>query len=134
MEHIVSSHCRVLRKVTNDSSFSKVVRYLSLPIRVQGACVNTKEERVVAWADGLHNSVDGRGLRELIDSFLLNLESEAPGMFILATQAPASFSHLRAAVIFNGNDDVASCLSPSRLFRISRTFVNTGGILNVQAT
>ncbi|KER29741.1 hypothetical protein T265_03653 [Opisthorchis viverrini] len=38
--------------------------FLSLPIRVHGACVNTKEELVAAWGESLHNSADGRGLRE----------------------------------------------------------------------
>ncbi|GAA49193.1 retrovirus-related Pol polyprotein from type-1 retrotransposable element R2 [Clonorchis sinensis] len=34
--------------------------------------VNTKEELVAAWGDSLHNSVDGRGLRELVASPLSN--------------------------------------------------------------
>ncbi|GAA57813.1 hypothetical protein CLF_113229 [Clonorchis sinensis] len=42
------------------------------PIRVHGSCVNTKEELVAAWGDSLHNSVDGRGLRELVASPLSN--------------------------------------------------------------
>ncbi|KER32606.1 hypothetical protein T265_01294 [Opisthorchis viverrini] len=48
----------------------KIVRDLSLPIRAHGACVNTKEELVAAWGDSLHNSADGRGLRELGSAFL----------------------------------------------------------------
>ncbi|GAA55103.1 retrovirus-related Pol polyprotein from type-1 retrotransposable element R2 [Clonorchis sinensis] len=67
-----SMPCRVLRNVVNDSAFGKVVRDLSLPIRVHGSCVNTKEELVAAWGDSLHNSVDGRGLRELVASPLSN--------------------------------------------------------------
>ncbi|GAA55011.1 retrovirus-related Pol polyprotein from type-1 retrotransposable element R2 [Clonorchis sinensis] len=72
MEKLLSSQCRVLRNVVNDSAFGKVVRDLSLPIRVHGSCVNTKEELVAAWGDSLHNSVDGRGLRELVASPLSN--------------------------------------------------------------
>ncbi|GAA56809.1 retrovirus-related Pol polyprotein from type-1 retrotransposable element R2 [Clonorchis sinensis] len=72
MEKLLSTQCRVLRNVVNDSAFGKVVRDLSLPIRVHGSCVNTKEELVAAWGDSLHNSVDGRGLRELVASPLSN--------------------------------------------------------------
>ncbi|GAA51148.1 retrovirus-related Pol polyprotein from type-1 retrotransposable element R2 [Clonorchis sinensis] len=62
---------RMLRRF-NANVFGKVVRDLSLPIRVHGSCVNTKEELVAAWGDSLHNSVDGRGLRELVASPLSN--------------------------------------------------------------
>ncbi|GAA49823.1 retrovirus-related Pol polyprotein from type-1 retrotransposable element R2 [Clonorchis sinensis] len=72
MVKLLSTQCRVLRNVVNDSAFGKVVRDLSLPIRVHGSCVNTKEELVAAWGDSLHNSVDGRGLRELVASPLSN--------------------------------------------------------------
>ncbi|GAA51394.1 hypothetical protein CLF_106029 [Clonorchis sinensis] len=48
----------------NDSAFGKIVRNLSVQIRVHGAYVNAKEELVATWSDSLHNSVDGRGLRE----------------------------------------------------------------------
>ncbi|GAA54438.1 endonuclease-reverse transcriptase [Clonorchis sinensis] len=67
-----SMPCRVLRNVVNDSAFEKIVRDLSLTIRVHGSCVNTKKELVAAWGDSLHNSVDGRGLRELVASSLSN--------------------------------------------------------------
>ncbi|GAA55156.1 retrovirus-related Pol polyprotein from type-1 retrotransposable element R2 [Clonorchis sinensis] len=65
MEKLLSTQCRVLRNVVNDSAFGKIVRDLSFPIRVHGSYVNTKEELVAAWGDSLHNIVDGRGLREL---------------------------------------------------------------------
>ncbi|KER26191.1 hypothetical protein T265_06476 [Opisthorchis viverrini] len=65
MEKLLSTQCRVLRNVVNDSAFGKIVRDLSLPIRVHGACVNTKEELVAAWGESLHNSADGRALHAI---------------------------------------------------------------------
>ncbi|KER24370.1 hypothetical protein T265_07930 [Opisthorchis viverrini] len=56
--------------LNNDSAFGKIVRNLSLPIRVQGACVNTKEELVAAWGESLHNSADGRGLHVFYDKIV----------------------------------------------------------------
>ncbi|GAA54872.1 retrovirus-related Pol polyprotein from type-1 retrotransposable element R2 [Clonorchis sinensis] len=48
MEKLLSTQCRVLRNVVNDSAFGKIVWDLSLPIRVHGSRVNTTEELVAA--------------------------------------------------------------------------------------
>lgn len=72
MDKLLSTQNPVLRNVACDPSSKTIVRDLSLPIRVQGMQVNTKEEAIAAWGDRLHNSVDGCGLRELVASPLSN--------------------------------------------------------------
>ncbi|GAA52252.1 endonuclease-reverse transcriptase [Clonorchis sinensis] len=92
--------CRVLLNVVNDSAFDKIFRDLSLPIRVHGSCVNTKEALVAAWGDSLHNSVDGCGLRELVALPLLNRwfvfpERVFPRIFIRGIQSRCNLLRTR---------------------------------------
>ncbi|GAA47163.1 retrovirus-related Pol polyprotein from type-1 retrotransposable element R2 [Clonorchis sinensis] len=46
--------------------------YLSAVSSSDATCSGREEELVAAWGDSLHNSVDGRGLRELVASPLSN--------------------------------------------------------------
>ncbi|GAA56546.1 retrovirus-related Pol polyprotein from type-1 retrotransposable element R2 [Clonorchis sinensis] len=127
--HVITvTQCRVLRNVVNDSAFGKVVRDLSLPIRVHGSCVNTKEELVVAWGDSLHNSVDGRGLRELVASPLSNRwlvfpERVFPRIFIRGIQLRCNLlrTRVRSARHGHGGQTIlcrGNCGQPESLVHI----------------
>ncbi|GAA47271.1 retrovirus-related Pol polyprotein from type-1 retrotransposable element R2 [Clonorchis sinensis] len=128
MEKLLSTQCRVLRNVVNDSAFGKVVRDLSLPIRVHGSCVNTKEELVAAWGDSLHNSVDGRGLRELVASPLSNRwlvfpERVFPRIFIRGIQLRCNLlrTRVRSARHGHGGQTIlcrGNCGQPESLVHI----------------
>ncbi|GAA54331.1 retrovirus-related Pol polyprotein from type-1 retrotransposable element R2 [Clonorchis sinensis] len=128
MEKLLSTQCRVLRNVVNDSAFGKVVRDLSLPIRVHGSCVNTKEDLVAAWGDSLHNSVDGRGLRELVASPLSNRwlvfpERVFPRIFIRGIQLRCNLlrTRVRSARHGHGGQTIlcrGNCDQPGSLVHI----------------
>ncbi|GAA50970.1 retrovirus-related Pol polyprotein from type-1 retrotransposable element R2, partial [Clonorchis sinensis] len=128
MEKLLSTQCRVLRNVVNDSAFGKVVRDLSLPIRVHGSCVNTKEELVASWGDSLHNSVDGRGLRELVASPLSNRwlvfpERVFPRIFIRGIQLRCNLlrTRVRSARHGHGGQTIlcrGNCGQPESLVHI----------------
>ncbi|GAA47678.1 beta-catenin-like protein 1 [Clonorchis sinensis] len=105
-----------LYPVVNDSVFGKIVRDLNLPIRVHGECINTKEELVSAWGDGLHNSVDGRGLRELVASPLSNRwlvfpERVFPRIFIRGIQLRCNLlrTRVRSARHGHGGQTILCC-------------------------
>ncbi|KER28415.1 hypothetical protein T265_13578, partial [Opisthorchis viverrini] len=131
MEKLLSTQCRVLRNVVNVSAFGKIVRDLSLPIRVHSACVNTKEELVAAWGESLHNSVDGRGLRELVTSPLSNRwlvfpERVFPRLFIRGIQLRRNLlrARVRSARHGHGGQTIlcrGNCGQPESLVHISQS-------------
>ncbi|GAA47707.1 retrovirus-related Pol polyprotein from type-2 retrotransposable element R2DM [Clonorchis sinensis] len=107
---------------------SKIVRDLSLPIRVHGSCVNTKEELVADWRDSLHNSVDGRGLRESVASPLSNRwlvfpERVFPRIFIRGIQLRCNLlrTRVRSARHGHGGQTIlcrGNCGQPESLVHI----------------
>ncbi|GAA51778.1 retrovirus-related Pol polyprotein from type-1 retrotransposable element R2 [Clonorchis sinensis] len=92
MEKLLSTQRRVPRNVVNDSAFGRTVRDLNLLIRAHDACVNTNENLVVAWGNSLHNSADGRGLRELVAPPLSNRWLVIPGYLSVVSSSDATCS------------------------------------------
>ncbi|GAA49471.1 retrovirus-related Pol polyprotein from type-1 retrotransposable element R2 [Clonorchis sinensis] len=100
----------------------------NVPIRVYGSCVNTKEELVAAWGDSLHNSVDGRGLRELVASPLSNRwlvfpERVFPRIFIRGIQLRCNLlrTRVRSARHGHGGQTIlcrGNCGQPESLVHI----------------
>ncbi|GAA48365.1 retrovirus-related Pol polyprotein from type-1 retrotransposable element R2 [Clonorchis sinensis] len=120
-----SVECCVLRNVVNDSAFDKIVRDLSLSIRVHGAW---KVELVAACGDSLHNSVDGRGLRELVASLLCNRwlvfpERAFPQIFIRGIQLQCNLLRMRVRSARHGHGGQTilcrgNCSQPESLVHI----------------
>jgi hypothetical protein len=112
----------------NDASFGPVLRDLNIPVRVQGVVVNTKEEVVAAWGDRLYNSVDGRGLRELVASplsnrWLIHPERVFPRIFIRAIHLRCNLlrTRIRNARRGLGNQTIlcrGNCGQPESLVHI----------------
>lgn len=128
MEKLLSSQCPVLRNVLRDASFDPILRDLNLPVRVQSIVVTTKEEATVAWRERLHNSVDGRGLKELVYSPLSNRwmvypDRVFPRIFIRAIHLRCNLlrTRVRNARRCRGNQTVlcrGSCGQPESLVHI----------------